>query len=134
MAELRVEGVDVVVHLDRFEALAALRREVRAPVACLRMVHVEESPFSGLSRFRLPGLWWPGALIVGSSRRQGRREFAVVRAGRAAVVLEAEGARWDRIAVSLPDAVGVAAELAGLLLSRRPGNPGRRGAFPASQD
>lgn len=134
MARLKVEGADVVVSLDLLEVAAAFRREVRAPVACLRMVHVEDSPLAGLSRLRFPGLWWPGTFLVGSGHRDGRREFVAVRSGRAAVVLDSEGARWDRIVVSLPDAVEVAADLAALLLGRRPGNPGPRRAFPASTD
>jgi hypothetical protein len=44
-----------------------------------------------------------------------------VRAGRPAVVLEAEGAAWDRVVVSDSRAVDVAAELASLLLGRAPG-------------
>jgi hypothetical protein len=57
-----------------------------------------------------------------------------VRAGQAAVVLDAEGAAWHRVVVSHPDAVTIAADLAGLLLGRGPGTPGRRGPFPASLD
>jgi hypothetical protein len=124
MAYLIVEQSEVVVHLRALERLAAWRREVRVPIECLRMVHVEEAPLAGVSLLRLPGMAWPGVFAVGSRRRGGRREFVAVQARLAAVVLEAEGAHWDRVAFSHPDAVNVAAALAGLLLARGPGRSG----------
>jgi hypothetical protein len=90
-------------------------------ISALHMVHVEERPLASLSRWRLPGLACPGLFVIGSRRHEGRREFAAVRAGRPAVVLDAEGAEWDRVVVSDPSAVSVAAELASLLLGRAPG-------------
>jgi hypothetical protein len=124
MAELKVEGTDVVVRLSGIEALAACRREVRLPVRYLTMVHVEQSPMSCVSLLRLPGIAWPGAFAFGSRRRGGCHEFVAVRSGVPAVVLEAEGALWDRVVVSRRDAVDIAAELAGLLLWRGPGARG----------
>jgi hypothetical protein len=134
MADLEVGASEVVVRLSALETMMACRRELRLPVAALRMVHVEESPLVGLFLWRLPGLCWPGAFVVGSCRRGGRREFAAAHAGKPAVVLEAEGARWDRVVVSHPQAIDLAAEVAALLLGRGPGKPGPRGAFPASLD
>ena len=133
MAEVTLDGSDVVVRLGTFEALVAFRRQLRVPLASLRMVQVAESPMSGLCLGRLPGLSWPGAFAIGSCRRKGRREFAAVHAKRPAVVLEVEGARWDRLVVSQRGASDVAAELASVLLGRGPGKPAR-GAFPAPLD
>jgi hypothetical protein len=127
MAHVTVDLNDVVVRLTPIETVAAWRQTVRVPIRCLHMVHVEESPMAGLSLWRRPGLAWPGAFAVGSRRHRGQREFAAVRAGCPAVVLEAEGAAWDRVIVSDPRAVDLAAELASLLLGRAPGGGhGRR--------
>ena len=133
MAQVTLDGSDVVVRLGALEALVAFRRELRIPLASLRMVQVEQSPMSGLCLWRLPGLSWPGTFAVGSCRRKGRREFAAVHAKRPAVVMEVEGAHWDRLVVSQRDASDVAAELASVLLGRGPGKPTRR-AFPAPLD
>ncbi len=122
MARLTVEQLDVVVRLETLEGLAAWRRQLRVPLGCVRMVHVEEAPLARLSLWRLPGLAWPGRFAVGSRTRHGVREFVAVRAGQPAIVLDAEGARWDRLVVSHPEAVNVAAELAALLLGRGPGS------------
>ena len=122
MAHITVDLTDVVVHLTAAEAIAACRRSVKVPMSALRMVHVEESPLVGLARWRLPGLACPGLFVIGSRRRHGQRGFAAVRAGRPAVVLDAEGAAWDRVVVSDARAVETAAELASLLLGRAPGH------------
>ena len=47
--------------------------------------------------------------------------------------MDAEGATWDRVVVTHPDAVDIAAELAALLLGRGRGRPGG-GGRPASLD
>lgn len=131
MAELTVDSSHVVVHLSALEALAAWRREVRVPVQCLSMVHVEESPLACISLLRLPGASWPGAFALGTHRSHGRRDFVAVRARQPAVVLDAQGCAWDQVVVSHPDAVNLAAELAALLLARGPGNHGHgRNGFP----
>ena len=134
MADLKVDGTEVIIRLNTLETLMAWRREIRLPVANLRMVHVEQTPLPGLSLLRLPGLSWPGAFTVGSCRRGGRREFAAVHAHSPAVVLDAEGDYWDRVVITHAEAVDIAAEVAALLLGRGPGKPGRRGAFPSSLD
>ncbi|MGA3217634.1 MAG: hypothetical protein ABSE77_00950 [Acidimicrobiales bacterium] len=121
MAHITVDLNDVVVHLTALESVAAWRRTVRVPITAVRMVHVEERPLAGLALRRMPGLTCPGVFVVGSRRHQGQREFAAVRAGHPAVVLDAEGGAWDRVVVSDAEAVETAAELASLLLGRAPG-------------
>jgi hypothetical protein len=139
MADLTLDGSDVVVRLSAAEAVLAWRREVRVPIAQLKMVRVEESPLSGLSRWRLPGVYWPGSLAVGRARCAKGNEFAVAYAGHPAVVLEAEGGTWQRLVVSHKQATAIAAEVAALLLGRGPGGTGGRGEgrqdnFPAAHD
>ena len=121
MAHITVDLNDVVVHLSTLEAVVAWRHGVRVPISCLRMVQVSESPLDDLSLLRLPGLAWPGAFVVGCGRHRGQREFAAVHAGAPAIVLEVEGAAFDRVVVSDPQAVDKAADLAALLLGRSPG-------------
>ena len=130
MADLIVDRNDIVVRLAPWEAVAACRRQVRVPVRALRMVQVEEAPLGTLARWRLPGFYWPGSLVLGTGRRRGCREFAAARAGQAAVVLDLDGSHWDRLVVSCPDAKEVAAGLAALVLERGPGGDGGKGRKP----
>jgi hypothetical protein len=133
MADLTVETTGVVIRLDAFEAILAWRRELRLPIANLHMVQVHDAPLAGLHFCRFPGLCWPGLVAVGNCRRDGRREYVVAHSGEPAVALDLEGAQWDRVVVSHPDAVDIAADLAGLLLSRGSGHTPPR-TFPATLD
>ncbi|HTW08760.1 MAG TPA: hypothetical protein VME46_14690 [Acidimicrobiales bacterium] len=134
MADLTVDGTDVVVRFSALEALMALRREVRLPVADLHMVSVDETPLAALHSCRPPGLCWPGRFAVGSCHREGRRELVALHGPAPAVVLDAERLPWDRLVISHADAVSIAADLAGLLLSRGPGNPPAGKGYPAPLD
>lgn len=116
MADLTTDGNAVVVTLSVAESLAAWRREVRLQLECLRMVHVQDPPLAGLTCWRLPGISWPGAFVIGCARVPAGREFAAAYAGQPAVVLDAEGGLWQRVVVSHPDAVTLAADIAGVLL------------------
>jgi hypothetical protein len=118
MAELTVDTSEVVVRLSALESLAVWRREVSVPIECLKMVHVEQSPLGFVAATRPRWASWPGSFALWGRRRDGRREFVAVRARQAAVVLDAQGCNWDRVVVSHPDAVELAAGLAALLLSR----------------
>jgi hypothetical protein len=118
MAELTVGTSEVVVRLSALEALAVWRREISVPIACLKMVQVDQSPLDSVTLLRFRGASWPRLFALGSLRRDGRREFVAVRARQAAVVLDAQGCGWDRVVVSHRDAVELAAELAALMLGR----------------
>lgn len=121
MAYLKTDGNAVVVTLNAPEALVALRREVRIPFGCLRMVHVEQSPLETLGFWRLPGISCPGAFVIGCARVPAGREFAAAYAGQPAVVIDAEGGTWQRVVVSHPGALRLASDIAGLLLGQRLG-------------
>lgn len=126
MADVTIDRNDVVVRLSGLEALAACRRELRVPLDRLRMVQVEQEPLKRLARWRMPGVCWPGTLVVGTGRQRGQREFAAAHARQPAVVLDVEGGPWDRVVVSCPDAVILAAQLAALVLERGPRGGGHR--------
>jgi hypothetical protein len=127
MAYLKTDGNAVVVTLNAAEALVALRREVRIPFECLRMVHVEQSPLKTLTFWRLPGMSCPGAFVIGCARIPAGREFAAAHAGQPAIVIDAEGGTWQRVVVSHPDAVALASDIAGLLLGQGLGGTPRGG-------
>jgi hypothetical protein len=125
MAEVELEGNEVLVRLSLLESLFVGRRRVRLPVRDLTMVQVEDDPLHTLSRWRVPGLYWPGSLVLGTGRQCGRRELALAHAGHAALVLDLATGPWGRVVVTSPAAGGLAAELAAVLLERGPGGGGR---------
>lgn len=110
MAEVRVEGDDVVVALSRWERLGALRGDVRVPLDAVRSLRRVDEARRALRGVRAPGTGWPGRIALGTWRRRGSKDFVAVYRREPGFVLELDGHEFGRIIVTgeLP------AELAGL--------------------
>jgi hypothetical protein len=112
MASLAVEGPDLVVRLSPLERAGALvAHDPRAPLAAVRSVRVTHRPYKELRGLRAPGAAWPGAIALGTWRHRGGRDFAAVRGGRAAVVVDLAGADYERFVVTERRPHTTAAEL-----------------------
>jgi hypothetical protein len=112
MATLRREGDEVVLKLNDLEKAGALSGDIRVPAAAVRTVRVTQTPFRELRGIRAPGTGFPGVVALGTWRRRGGRDFAAVYRGGPAVVVELEGAAYDRLVVSAHDAAEVVAAIA----------------------
>jgi hypothetical protein len=109
---VEVEGSEIVVCLTGWDAIWALKREVRIPLDAIVAVHAGRFEGEG---WRLAGTAIPWTEIrAGRFRKDGRRQF--VSFGRRDPVLvvqadRARGAPYDVVAIELPDADGVAAAI-----------------------
>jgi pilus assembly protein TadC len=106
MAEVVVEGNELVVRLGRWEQLAALRRDIRVPLAAARAAVIEREPFRALRGIRAPGTAWPGRIAYGVWRTvRGRPDFAAIRRGVPVIRVELDPpAQFGRLLVSMDDA------------------------------
>ena len=113
MAALVIEGDELVVQLSRWERLAALRRDVRLPLAAVRSAAVEGEPWRALRGIRSPGTGWPGRIAYGTWRLTGdRKDCAAMLKGRPVVRVEADPpSPFSRLLVSVPDAEATSAEV-----------------------
>jgi hypothetical protein len=113
VATLEVQRDELVVRLSSWEQVAALRREVRVPLASVQTVAAEPDPWSALRGIRAPGTGIPGVVAYGVRRMTGTApDFAAVHGSGPAVRMElAPGAPFSRIMVSVPDAESTAAAL-----------------------
>lgn len=110
MAQVTVEGGDLVVRLSVLEKVAALHGDIRVVIGCVRSVDVEAHPWSALRGIRAPGTGIPGVIAYGTRRFSGGRDFAAVVARRPAVRIELDGASpFARLVVSVDDSESTAA-------------------------
>jgi hypothetical protein len=109
MAQIRYEGDELVVRLSWLERLGALRGDVRVPRSTVGDVRATDQPWSELRGIRAPGKGWPGVISLGTRRGSGIRDFAAVYGKRPAVVVELDGAEFDRLVVSVHDPAEVTA-------------------------
>jgi hypothetical protein len=108
MAELRIEGEELVVELSELERLGAFHGDIRTPLTSVREVRVAEDPRPELRGMRAPGTGIPGVIALGSRRGEGH-DFAAVYHNRPAVVVELEDAEFDRLVITVPDPQATAA-------------------------
>jgi hypothetical protein len=112
MARLVVVGEDVAVRLAWREGLLARRREVRVPLADVKAVRVEPDWWRGLRGTQVTGRCSAGRYCVGERQHPFGRDFVAVRAGVPVVVVDLwRPVPFSRLAVTVPDAEGVAAVL-----------------------
>ncbi len=103
VAEIVIDGADVVVKLSALEKLGAIHGDVRVPRSDVSGCRLAENPWSELRGIRSPGTGWPGVISLCTRRGPGFRDFAAVYRNRPAVVIELEGAEFNRLVVSVKD-------------------------------
>lgn len=96
MARVEVYPERVVIKLTAAErALAMRRRDVVLDRAAISRALITEDPLVWLHGVRAPGTHVPGKLAMGVWRAHSGKDFALVRVGRPAVVLDLERAPAD---------------------------------------
>jgi hypothetical protein len=116
VASLDVESDQLVIRLSAVEQAAALRREVRVPLASVSDVCAEPDPWGALRGVRAPGTGIPGVVAYGVRRiTGGAPDFAAIHGCGPAVRVDlAPGAPFGRLVVTVEDAERVAGEVRAL--------------------
>jgi hypothetical protein len=115
MAELSVDGGDVVLRMTGWERLGSGRAagELRFPRSSVAGVTTCTPAFDGVRGLRIMGTGVPGTIALGTRRVSGGlREFVVVH-GRdpGSVLVDLVDQRYARLVVSVADPEAVAAQL-----------------------
>jgi hypothetical protein len=113
MAKLDIDGNELVLRLSSTEKLGAMHGDVRVPLTSIRGVRVVQDPWTERRGIRAPGTGWPGRVALGTWRGSFGRDFRAVFRHGPAVVVELEGAEFQRLVVSDDDAEATAARLSG---------------------
>jgi hypothetical protein len=79
MAELVIDGNDLVLHLSALEELASVHGDLRAPLAAVTSVEVlEDAHEPADAGFKLIGGRLPGSFEIGTFSADSQRVFAAV--------------------------------------------------------
>jgi hypothetical protein len=104
VADLVIEPGQLCVRLSALERLGAMRGDVCIPLAAVTAVRVSTDAWSELRGIRAPGTGFPGLISLCTRRGGGIRDFAAVYRHGPAVVVDANGAGFDRLVISRSDA------------------------------
>lgn len=78
MAELLIEGNELVVRLESMEKIEAVHGDLRFPMASVKDAEVIEDALETVHGIRSPGMRVPGYVAVGTFHYHGKKTFAVV--------------------------------------------------------
>lgn len=111
MADLIVDGDELVVRLRAVEKMEAVHGEVRVPLRSLSSVEVLDDAIGAVHGFRV-GTGIPGSVAIGTFSSRDDKIFAVVHHGTPrGVRVRLEGAQFDELIVGCDDPESVVATL-----------------------
>ncbi|MFZ0173123.1 MAG: hypothetical protein WAL04_15685 [Acidimicrobiales bacterium] len=111
MAELIVDGDELVVRLRAVEKLEGVHGEVRVPLISVTSVEVLDDAAGAVHGFRV-GTGIPGSVAIGTFTSRDSHIFAVVHHDTPrGVRVDLQGAQFDELIVGCDDPDGVASTL-----------------------
>jgi hypothetical protein len=111
MPRLELTECELIVHLSSWEALAAVHKSIRVPLANVRGATDDEGFRGPALGLRAPGTNIPGIISAGTYYRNGDKQFVFVTRGKHPVVVELSGERWARIVLGVGDARDAAGKI-----------------------
>jgi hypothetical protein len=106
MAELRVDGADLVLHMSAVEKAEGFHGDIRVPLSSVTSVRAVDDAWPELRGMRAPGTGVPSVVAVGTRRGGFGKDFAAVHGKGPAVVVELAGAEYERLVLTADDAAG----------------------------
>lgn len=111
MAELIVEGDELVVRLRLVEEVEAVHGGVRVPLSSVKSVEILDDAIGAVHGFRV-GTGIPGSVAIGTFSSREAKIFAVVHHDtHRGVRVDLEGAQYDQLIIGCDDPEGTAAAI-----------------------
>ena len=120
MAELKVDGNDLVLHMHALEKAEGFHGDIRLPLSAVDAVRLVDDPWPELRGIRAPGTGLPEVIAVGTRRGGFGKDFAAVHGRGPAVVVELTGVEYGRLVVTGDDAAQVVTQLQEAVSTARP--------------
>jgi hypothetical protein len=100
---LQIEDEELVVRLDGWQRWAALKREVRAPLASVTSASISTDANTLKRGYRWPGSYVAGRMYAGTWKSKGATDFWMVSNPRDVLVIEFTGQRYERWLLNVDD-------------------------------
>ncbi|MHB8246522.1 MAG: hypothetical protein ACYDGN_14470 [Acidimicrobiales bacterium] len=115
MAEMTIQGDELVLSLSGLEKAESLHGELRLPLSSISGIELLDDALAAVHGIRSPGTGIPGHTAVGTYRKAGSRTFAVVHHDTPrGLRVRLQGAQYDELVVGSQDPEGLAESIGGL--------------------
>jgi hypothetical protein len=113
MANLIIDDDTVVVSLSAMEKVEALHADVTVPRSAVTRTRIVPDGMAEVHGVRAPGTGLPGVIMVGVWRSETGATFAACHGRGPAIVIDLDGAQFDRLVVTVGDPEHVQRSLEG---------------------
>jgi hypothetical protein len=103
MANVIIDDRTVVVALSALEKVEALHGDVAVPRSTVTRTRIVPDGMAEVHGVRAPGAALPGVIMVGVWRSEAGATFAACHGRRPAIVIDLDGAQFDRLVVTVVD-------------------------------
>jgi hypothetical protein len=103
VAQVSIDGSDLIVEIEGWDKLWALKSRLTIPLANVRGATADPGMAREPKGVRVGGAQVPGVITAGSFRQHGERVFWDVRDPARAVVIELKDERFSRLVIEVPD-------------------------------
>ena len=111
MAELLVDGADLVVHLTPMQKFVSFHLDIRVPLTAVRSVKPLDNPWMTLRGRRMAGTALRGVAAMGTWIHGDKLfDFNIVRGQQKAVQVDVNAGRFQRYIICVPDGTDPGAE------------------------
>ena len=111
MADLVVDGEDLLLHLPPAQKFFSFHGDIRIPLTAIRSVTPVEKPWLALRGRRMAGTALRGVAAMGTWTHADRRyDFNIVRKQLLAVQIDVNSGRFDRYIICRPEGTDITAE------------------------
>jgi hypothetical protein len=112
VAELIVDGKNLVVHLTLGEKVGGLHGDIRLRLSSIVAVAPDPKPWLGLRGWRMAGISFFGHAALGTRRHGDGYDFCILHRDRPAVRVDVATGRFSRFVISVQEAGDAQAEAA----------------------
>lgn len=103
MADVRIDGADLVVEMAGLDKLWSLKSSLIIPLANVRGATVDPGIVKDPKGVRAPGTHVPGVITAGTFHLDGERVFWDVRDAARAIVIELRDEQYARLVIQVDD-------------------------------
>jgi hypothetical protein len=112
MAELIIDGEDLVVHLTLGEKIWGLHGDIRVRLSSIASVAPDRKPWLSLRGRRMAGISVVGHAVLGTRRHGDGYDFCVLHGDRPAVQVDVASGRFSRLVICVSEGGDPQAETA----------------------